>query len=65
MENPQEEEQLYLSQEEIRHMNSEFNFKHYGCFYEKIDEIMQQYTNEIMNTGGNKEGAQPSDGEGA
>ncbi len=25
-----EEEALYLSQDEIRHVNSDFNYKHYG-----------------------------------
>ena len=33
-----EEEALYLSQDEIRHLNSDFNYKHYGQYYEKLEE---------------------------
>jgi hypothetical protein len=32
------EEEMYLSQDEIRHLNSDFNYKHYGQFYEKLEE---------------------------
>jgi hypothetical protein len=32
------EEDLFLTQDEIRHLNSDFNYKHYGQFYEKIEE---------------------------
>ena len=39
MESPQEED-LYLNQDEIRHLNSDFNFKHYGCYYEKLEELL-------------------------
>lgn len=35
-----QEEELYLSQDDIRHLNSDFNYKHYIQFYEKIDELM-------------------------
>ena len=29
---------MYLSQDEIRHLNSDFNYKHYGQYYEKLEE---------------------------
>jgi len=34
----QQEEEKYLTQDEIRHLNSDFNYKHYSQFYEKIEE---------------------------
>eukprot|EP00347_Sterkiella_histriomuscorum_P005678 403355681 len=37
-ENQSLEEELYLSQDEIRHMNLDFNYKHYSQFIEKIEE---------------------------
>jgi hypothetical protein len=37
-ENALEDDILYLSQDEIRHLNSDFNYKHYGMYYEKIEE---------------------------
>jgi hypothetical protein len=40
MENTMEED-LYLTQDEIRHLNSDFNYKHYGQFYEKLEETQQ------------------------
>ena len=36
------EEDLYLTQDEIRHLNSDFNYKHYIQFYEKLDEILAE-----------------------
>jgi hypothetical protein len=35
-ENPAEEE-MFLNENEIRHLNSDFNYKHYGQFYEKLE----------------------------
>ena len=32
------DEDIYLSQDEIRHLNSDFNYKHYTQFYEKLEE---------------------------
>ena len=32
------DDEIYLSQDEIRHLNSDFNYKHYGQFYEKLEE---------------------------
>ncbi|CDW84661.1 UNKNOWN [Stylonychia lemnae] len=37
-ENQALEEELYLSQDEIRHINSDFNYKHYNQFIEKMEE---------------------------
>lgn len=45
MENSQEED-LYLTQDEIRHLNSDFNYKHYGQFYEKLEETNQLLSEE-------------------
>lgn len=54
MENSQEED-LYLTQDEIRHLNSDFNYKHYGQFYEKLEETNQLLSEEAA---GNVEGVQ-------
>jgi hypothetical protein len=50
MENSQEED-LYLTQDEIRHLNSDFNYKHYGQFYEKLEETNQLLSEEAGNVG--------------
>jgi hypothetical protein len=42
VENAIDEEQLYLTQDEIRHLNSDFNYKHYIQYYEKLDEIIAE-----------------------
>jgi len=55
MENSQEED-LYLTQDEIRHLNSDFNYKHYGQFYEKLEETNQLLSEEAGNIG--EEGVQ-------
>lgn len=36
------EEENFLTQDEIRHLNSEFNYKHYGYFYEKLEEAQNE-----------------------
>ena len=38
-ENAAAEEEMFLSQDEIRRLNSDFNYKHYGYFYEKLEEL--------------------------
>lgn len=40
------EEDLYLTQDEIRHLNSDFNYKHYGQYYEKLEETHQLMSEE-------------------
>ncbi len=37
-ENALDDDILYLNQDEIRHLNSDFNYKHYGMYYEKMEE---------------------------
>jgi Domain of unknown function (DUF3402) len=51
------EEDLYLTQDEIRHLNSDFNYKHYGQFYEKLEENQQLLSDEAAAVGGETEEA--------
>lgn len=44
------EEELFLTQDEIRHLNSDFNYKHYGQFYEKIEENQAANANPAGNS---------------